>query len=308
MFLKKIILFIGLLSSFTTSLSSTEIAFQELQQTNKKNAYKYDLSVCAIFRDEAPYLKEWIEFHKLVGVQHFILYNHLSEDNPREILQPYIDDKTVELFDIKMEIESRADWINIQLGAYKDGLKRFNGISKWVAFLDSDEFLTPVQTDSLLAVLKDYEECAGVCAHWQIFGTSHIKQIPENVLQIEALLYRSNVDMVSNGHVKSIVRPETVATFNNPHYATYKKGYTQVNENKEPFSGAIKKEISVNILRINHYWTRDENYFFNVKVPSRVKRGFSVEKELAKAQNYNDVLDTDMFRFVPALRKKMGLD
>ena len=25
------------------------------------------LSICAIFKDEAPYLPEWIEFHRLVG-------------------------------------------------------------------------------------------------------------------------------------------------------------------------------------------------------------------------------------------------
>lgn len=39
---------------------------------------QYELAICAIFQDEAAYLKEWIEFHKLVGVQHFYLYNHAS--------------------------------------------------------------------------------------------------------------------------------------------------------------------------------------------------------------------------------------
>ena len=26
------------------------------------------LAVCAIYRNEGPYLREWIEFHRLVGV------------------------------------------------------------------------------------------------------------------------------------------------------------------------------------------------------------------------------------------------
>ena len=34
------------------------------------------LSVCAIYRDEAHYLAEWIEFHRLVGVERFFLYNN----------------------------------------------------------------------------------------------------------------------------------------------------------------------------------------------------------------------------------------
>ena len=31
------------------------------------------LSVCAIFRNEAPYLREWIEFHRIIGVDRGIL-------------------------------------------------------------------------------------------------------------------------------------------------------------------------------------------------------------------------------------------
>ena len=36
---------------------------------------KYKLSICAIFKNEANYLKEWIEYHRMVGVEHFYLYN-----------------------------------------------------------------------------------------------------------------------------------------------------------------------------------------------------------------------------------------
>ncbi|KIC71464.1 hypothetical protein DB44_DM00010, partial [Candidatus Protochlamydia amoebophila] len=38
---------------------------------NTCEGYIYDLSVCAIFKNEAPYLKEWIEYHRLIGVKHF---------------------------------------------------------------------------------------------------------------------------------------------------------------------------------------------------------------------------------------------
>lgn len=48
------------------------------------------LSICAIFRNEADYLKEWIEFHRLVGVEHFFLYNNFSEDAYLSILGDYI--------------------------------------------------------------------------------------------------------------------------------------------------------------------------------------------------------------------------
>src|SRR5919204_208118 len=53
------------------------------------------LSACAIYRDEAPYLREWIEFHGLVGVQRFFLYDDGSTDHHDEVLAPYIEDGTV---------------------------------------------------------------------------------------------------------------------------------------------------------------------------------------------------------------------
>ena len=40
------------------------------------------LAVCAIYRDEAPYLREWIEFHRLVGVERFFLYDNRSTRRP----------------------------------------------------------------------------------------------------------------------------------------------------------------------------------------------------------------------------------
>jgi Glycosyltransferase family 92 len=71
--------------------------FSSLFGSDKKQKYDYDLCVCAIFRDEAPYLKEWIEFHRLVGIQKFYLYNNASTDNYKEVLQRYINKEIVYL-------------------------------------------------------------------------------------------------------------------------------------------------------------------------------------------------------------------
>ena len=47
------------------------------------------LSLCMNFKDEAPYLKEWLDFHILVGVDHFYLFNNNSSDNYEQIIKPY---------------------------------------------------------------------------------------------------------------------------------------------------------------------------------------------------------------------------
>ena len=53
------------------------------------------LSVVAIMKNECAYMNEWIDYHKLVGVERFYLSDNESDDNTCEILKPYIQDGTV---------------------------------------------------------------------------------------------------------------------------------------------------------------------------------------------------------------------
>ncbi len=42
-------------------------------------------SLCCIIRDEARYLVEWIEYSRMIGVDHFFLYDHNSTDDTMEV-------------------------------------------------------------------------------------------------------------------------------------------------------------------------------------------------------------------------------
>lgn len=50
---------------------------------------KHYLSVCCIFKDEAPYLEEWLRFYSLIGVEHFYLYDNDSTDAFKAVLAPW---------------------------------------------------------------------------------------------------------------------------------------------------------------------------------------------------------------------------
>ena len=45
------------------------------------------IAICAIFKDEAPYLLEWIAFHRMIGVDLFVLYNNGSNDGGAELVR-----------------------------------------------------------------------------------------------------------------------------------------------------------------------------------------------------------------------------
>ena len=52
-----------------------------LQRPKSIQKKKFYVSICAIFKNESMYMKEWIEYHRIIGVDHFYLYNNFSSDN-----------------------------------------------------------------------------------------------------------------------------------------------------------------------------------------------------------------------------------
>ena len=132
---------------------------------NKEFNTIYDVSICAIFKDEADYLKEWIEYHKIVGVDHFYLYNNLSNDNYYEALKPYVDSGDVTLID--WEIKQG------QMQAYQHWADNYKNESKWVGFIDLDEFVVPNKMSNIYDFLKKFDNNRPVVIMpWRYFGTS----------------------------------------------------------------------------------------------------------------------------------------
>lgn len=263
---------------------------------------RWYLTVAAIFQNEASYLKEWLEFHKLVGVEHFFLINNLSDDNYREVLHPYIINKEVTLINWPHRTVDR-NWGMIQMEAYNSLLKSLIGVARWVAFLDLDEFLVPVKKDNLQEILRDYEDFGGVAVNWQFYGTSNVDRIPKDKLLIETLLHRAPETDLSQRAIKSIINPRCVSE-SGQHNFIYKEPYSQVDTAKTPFEGPASPIIRYDVMKIAHYWTRDNNYFENFKIQRREQVGKRVDV-YARRDSANKVRDTSMLRFVPRLREKV---
>lgn len=298
--IKSWILYLSLLSLF----GLPAVGFTSLI---KKENHIYSVAIMAIFQNDAEYLREWIEFHRLVGVKHFLLFNHLSTDNYHEVLQPYISKGIVELIDWTYPYNGIKEWNGIQSNAYMHGIALLKGKAKWVAIIDTDEFLFPVKENSLEKVLSGYK-AAGVGVNWQVFGTSRVAKIGPNQLLIEALYLRCDANASVNLHVKSIVRPEYVIGCNNPHCVKYKKGQQQVNPDNVVFKGAFAPYVAVDKIRINHYSYRDEYYFHNVKIPRLIKwRGRGLENPEKFMEPLNEFPDNTINRFITPLKRNMGL-
>ncbi|MBQ4405038.1 MAG: glycosyltransferase family 92 protein [Selenomonadaceae bacterium] len=100
-----------------------------------KNLFLHNLAVVAILKDEGNYLKEWLDYHLLAGVDHFYLYDNDSSDNQAEVAKPYIEAGLVDYF----SLPGKA----MQMVAYNDAVKRFKFHCRYMAFIDLDEFVYP---------------------------------------------------------------------------------------------------------------------------------------------------------------------
>lgn len=273
-----------------------------------KHNYKHTFAVCAIFQSEARFLKEWIEFHKLMGATRFYLYNNLSNDNYLEVLSPYIAAKEVILVDWPYESSSIEHWTSIQTSAYTNAIKQAKKDKvKWLAILDTDEFLFPAIAPNMPVYLKDFEKFGGVVAHWQLFGTSGVRKIPSDKLMIELLVKQADPTYGENCFIKSIVRPERVASINDPHFARYKSPYYAVGQDFNRVDRSLSPYIIVDKLRVNHYWSRDEIFFEERKMPRRQKWSEGPDGQLQRLANINLYEDYTIFRFIDALKRQMDL-
>lgn len=266
---------------------------------------EYQLGVVMIFRDEGPYLKEWIEYHKLVGVDHFWLFNNLSKDNYQEILQPYVDDGLVDLYEVPIDAPHIHQWNAVQTRSYNRALNYARGHCKWLAAIDADEYIVPVTVDTIPEALAPYEGHPGVALHWLIFGTSLVEKIPSDKLMLECLTRRGDGDLEENRYVKLIIQPKDAIAFNGPHMCAFKT-QSAVSTTFYPVKNKIDYLITHEVLRINHYWSRDLDYLQNVKIPRSKVSGGSWAEHMERELNQFNVIEDDLiFRFLPKLRENM---
>src|SRR3954471_2534916 len=132
------------------------------------------VAVCAIFRDEARYLAEWVTFHRLQGVERFWLYDNRSQDDWESALAPELAAGVVSVTPWPEHAGQRA--------AYADCLERHRDEARWIAFIDADEFLFARSGRPLPEVLERFDSHPGVVVNWRIFGSNGHEDAPDGLV------------------------------------------------------------------------------------------------------------------------------
>jgi hypothetical protein len=265
----------------------------------RKHPPEHYLAACAIYRDEAPYLAEWIEFHRLAGFERFYLYDNLSADHHREVLAPYVEEG----------IAVVHEWPLVpgQMPAYDHCLESYGDEARWIGFFDIDEFLFSPTYRAVSEVLPDYERWPGVCVNLPRFGTSGHREPPEGLV-IENYLTRLRVR--ADLTVKSIVDPAAAEGALNSHQFRYRRR-TAVDENGYPVHSTFTKSASYARLRANHYYSKSEEelrakHERATADYSALRKPLPQDEELARREDEVGVRDTTILHYLEPLRDALA--
>jgi hypothetical protein len=272
---------------------------------------KYYAVICAIFKNEAPFLKEWIEYHRIIGIEHFYLYNNFSDDHFSEILDPYLEQGIVTL--IEWPIPQG------QFSAYENWYENYKDQTKWVSFLDIDEFICPIHEVQIVNWLKKYERFPSVVMYWKMFGTSgnYIHDYNKLVLEQYTISwdkYYSIGKVFFNTHFN--IKCFDFGIHHNPK-VIIKLGMIiltipPINEFKYFILGNIhrigNKTSNDFTIQINHYWSKSYSFYL-----SKTQKGDVAYKISPKNWNYflahehhNKSIDFKIFRFIVELKAALG--
>lgn len=252
----------------------------QFQIKRNKTAPKHGLAICAIAKNEGPYFEEWIEWHRNLGVDKFYIYDNESSDNTRDVLKPYIESGLVDytFFPGKKQ----------QLPAYDDCLEKHRFDARWIAIIDLDEFIVPMQGQTILEYLKPLETYSAVEINWLIYGSSGLKaKEPGTVMQ--RFKRHSQLDCIHNRTVKSIVNPRKVFCVIGCHEVARISGKTADSHGQPVAKHFRDRDPQHDVIRINHYAVKSYDEFLGKRARGRARTANQRTLDYFKKYDLNDV-------------------
>lgn len=224
--------------------------------------FRYELAIVAILKNEAPYIREWLEYHLMAGVEHFYLYDNDSEDNLTEVLKPFIDAELVDYVSMPGKVA--------QMLAYNHATAAHRYECRYLTFIDADEFIFPKGGRSIKEVLHDVLDddpnAAGLAINWHMFGSGGNATADIGAGVIDRFRYRApdkfEVEkQFGNGHVKTIANPRCIDVLTIPHFAFYYAGKHAIDENGKPVQSWFNGDVPDKKIIINHYYTKSREEY-----------------------------------------------
>ena len=259
------------------------------------------LAVCVIVKNEDFYLREWVAYHARLGVEHFYIYDNNSARNQARCLEGFEANRFTFI-----------PWPGeeMQIPAYNHCLTHFGPKNRWLAFIDVDEFICPLEDDDLRAMLGEYEDYAGLAVPWLMFGSSGHLRRPEG-LTIEN--FQETLPEEYDGRhnvVKCIMDPARTKNAIDPHRFEPEVGQWVVSEDHQPIPfGGCRALRHCGKVQLNHYFYRSQEEFEAKLARGRADRADKAAEyplQMFYTQSRDAVIpNQSILRFAPQTQEAM---
>jgi hypothetical protein len=260
-------------------------------------------TLCAIVKNEAPYLVEWVAWHRMIGFDRIVVYDNDSTDETPDLLN-----RLRAIGAIDAHIPWPVHEISPQLSAYTHFVRQ-KCATDWLMFLDADEFLVLRRHGGVNAFIASFQPdvaCIGV--NWRLFGSSGATEFsPRPVM--ERFRRAAAVTSPLNRHVKSLFRPECVDQIH-MHAPSLAKGRA-VLANGAPLEmepHGVAAQVDWSVAQINHYFCKSREEYARKRERGRASLASDDPGKFAKYtdgvfdhHDLNDELDDSVAPWLPDL-------
>ncbi|SMF66021.1 Glycosyl transferase family 2 [Xaviernesmea oryzae] len=160
------------------------------------------LAICAICKNEKPYLLEWVAFQQTIGFDRIFIYDNVSEDGTSEMLAALDRAGHIE----RIHWPRRPD-VAPQRDAYAHFIQTRAQDFDWVLICDIDEFLVPQSgtvVDFINRATAANPNTSAIAIPWLMFGSSGHKRFSEDLV-IERF---TKCEPSPSPSVKTLFRPK----------------------------------------------------------------------------------------------------
>ena len=249
----------------------------------------------------------------MMGVFRGALYNNFSEDNYKEILAPYIEEGSVTLIDWPHQ--------QAQMAAYQNCVDTYRNETKWIGFIDLDEFVVPnKQYNNVYDFLKRFDSNRPmVILYWRYFGSS-------------GKVDRNRDNLVTEDFTQCWYKYANIGKFfYNTDYSynpkeKYTVGYMHYrwgaykNLNLPPVNvfdnvciwGRNKVPSAEMPIQINHYLLKSYNEYKEKKAKRgggvhKVQKGFHDDEYFFRHDSFCQGIDLNIFKYMVRLKLALGI-
>lgn len=220
------------------------------------------VAVCAILKDEADYVEEWLAFHILQGVSRVILYDNNSSDDTCARARSFAKRIDVQIVPWR---GSAGNFDLTQKLAYSDGARRLSSAADYVAFLDLDEFLFASDYRPLGQTLAAFPaEVAAIAVNQRVFGSS-AQQLSTGGLVTSRFIMAAAADHPEGHWFKTIARPDRIVEFDTVHSVVLGSGSYVLSDGRplppRHDHRGFSSLIAEGALRLHHYMLKSRQEF-----------------------------------------------